>query len=59
MRVPKIAIGFVHLRIFLLLPDRGETFLLLVPHPSGLRRLATNQNRPANNKANKLKMLHI
>jgi hypothetical protein len=46
MRVPKIAVGFVHLRIFLLLPDRGETFLLLVPHPSGLGRLATNQNRP-------------
>jgi hypothetical protein len=59
MRVPKIAVRFVHLRIFLLLLDRGETFLLLVPHPSGLGRLATNQNRPANNKANKLKMLRI
>ena len=60
MRVPEVAIGFVHLRIFLLfLLDRGQSFPFLVPHPRRLGRLAANQNRPANNKANKLKVLHI
>ncbi len=42
MRVPQIAIGFVHLRIFLLLAlNRCETFLLLVSHARGLSRFAT------------------
>jgi len=59
MRVPKIAVGFVHLRIFLLLPDRGETFLLLVSHPSGLRRLTTNEQRDRSEQANELNLFHI
>ncbi len=60
MCVPQVAIGFIHLRIFLLLLlNRGQPFPFLIPHPRRLGRLAANQNRPANNKANKLKMLHI
>ena len=59
MRVPKIAVRFVHLRIFLLLPDRGETFLLLVSHPSFLRRLTTNEERDRSEQANELKLFHI
>ena len=59
MRVPKIAVRFVHLRIFLLLPDRDETFLLLVSRPGGLRRLTTNEERDRSEQANELKLFHI
>ena len=60
MRVPKVAIRFVHLRIFLLLLlDRGETFLLLVSHPCGLSSLTTNEERGRSEQANELKRFHI
>jgi len=59
MRVPEVPVRFVHLRIFLLLPDRGETFLLLVSHPSGLNSLTTNEERDRSEQANKLKLFHI
>ena len=59
MRVPKIAVRFVHLRIFLLLPNRGETFLLLVPRPRRLKRLTTNEERDRSDQANDLKLFHI
>ena len=60
MRVPEIAVGFVHLRSFiLLLLDRGETFLLLVPRPRRLKRLTTNEERDRSEQANDLKLFHI
>ncbi len=60
MRVPEVAIGFVHLRIFLLLLlDRGQSFSLLVPHPRRLGRLAADEDSGADNHANELKEFHI
>ena len=60
VRVPEISVGFVHLRGFLLLLlDRGQTFLLLVSHPGGLSRFATNQDCRAGDQANELKLFHI
>ena len=60
MRVPQIAVAFVHLRIFLLLLlNRGKTLLLLVPHPRGLGSFTTDQDCGAGDQANKLKLFHI
>ena len=54
-----VPVRFVHLRIFRPLPDRGETFLLLVPRPRGLRRLTTNEERDRSEQAKELKLFHI
>jgi len=60
MCVPQISVGFVNLRIFLLLVlDGGETFLLLVSHPSGLSGLTTDEERDRSEQANELKRFHI
>ena len=60
MRVPQIAVAFVHLRIFLLLLlNRGKTLLLLVPHPRGLDSFTTDQDCGAGDQANKLTLFHI
>ena len=59
MRVPEIAVGFVHLRGFLLLLlDRGEALLLLISHPGGLSSLTTDEERGGSDQANELKRFH-
>ena len=59
MRVPQIAVAFVHLRVFLLLLlNRGKTLLLLVPHPRGLDGFATDEERDSSDQANELKRFH-
>jgi hypothetical protein len=64
LRVPEIALRFIHFLLsLLLLFDGGEAFRFLVSSAVGIARriggLATDEERGATDQANELKVLHM